>query len=360
MASVPNGSFPDLDALDQAATAEPASDTLDQTATTPAPADDSTATTPASDALTPSTDASATDQGAAPVSDALDDTEQNTEIQTAAPNITFAAQNVQPPQQAGIYVDVNDSVQVTVWNSNPALTSVTVQLRTLLLDGTLQTTQVQVNNIPATRTATVQAILPGECFILSAICGPPGVPNLRGQTFVNCTLIRGSGASAVTLFTLFADYLTAGMAPEWPNGRVLSSLDGPGYVYIVSGPAPGPGVAPGLAQPANAQWRVLGVRAELVTSATAGNRQVGFAWKLPSLLIAFEVYSNNEQPASTDWFYSSAPGVAFTPSANPAQVMPSPVDFMVIGNDLLVLCNGLQATDNFSAVTALVEEWIAV
>jgi len=280
--------------------------------------------------------------------------------QTQPPQITWGTQGEPAVSMAGLWITPDDSLVLTVWNSNPLLNTVTVQYRVLKPDGTLVVESFALNNLTANRVANSISVAQLEGMLVGVVVGPPTVALSRGQTFVNVSVFRGTTQNPVWTETLVADYLTSGFYPAWPYGRVQSATEERGYIYTAVSPVPVVGVPPVLALPAGARWRLMSVSFTYNAIGGAASRQV----ILQIAMNGGDVYqcaASSVQAPGTNATYTFAAGFPLVNAIAGNLLGPLPNELILAGNtaiELTVL--NLQAGDNFSVMVAAVEEWLDV
>jgi hypothetical protein len=185
----------------------------------------------------------------------------------------------------------------------------------------------------------------------------------RGQTFVRATIVRGSGVSTQPSQVLFADYVTQAFGAAFPNGRVTSPVEGPGWLTVRSSAVPGAGLNPTLTVPTNARWRIQSVFTQLVTNATAGNRDVTLVLAVGATQVGAYPAAVHI-PASTTALITGGGISAYTPIITADVQIPMPPDLALSwtsgggAGSISTLTAGLLATDAYGAINALVEEWL--
>lgn len=147
----------------------------------------------------------------------------------------------------------------------------------------------------------------------------------------------------------------AGMFTLFPPAQPRAA----GAIRSVSGRDPAAGAEISITVPAGAVWRVLGLRFELVTDATAADRQV-------DLLIddgantLLRIEPPAVQAASLTRGYNCGPGLPARTVLTSQFLMPLPVDTLLAGEwRIRTVTANLQAADNFGAVYLWVEEWLS-
>lgn len=260
---------------------------------------------------------------------------------------------------SGFYVNTDDALVVTIWNGAAALTQLTVQLRMLQLDGTVLISGFNCPKLTADRTPNTFTFPLAPGIILGVVAGPPGVPLARGQCYVNISVARSASGSELYTQTLAGEYVDAAFWTPWPGANLRHAVDGPGYIATYQGSVPAAGANAVLNQPPHTRWRVMSVQVELTTNATAGNRYVNLdvfsGGTLVAALPAESVIIQSTQDSIT-W------GAGMPVLADLLQTQGSslPEDMYISGGVLKTGNQGVLATDQFSSLTALVEEWIDI
>jgi hypothetical protein len=327
MGDTPTGSFDSLDALLAASTAS-------DTAATPAP--------PADQPPPPATITTQTPALAAQIG--------------AAFNVTQIGQLISP----------NDAVQLSCWNSNTTLTSVSAFFRVLKPDGTIVIQQITISNLTADRTLNTALIQQLEGFLIGIVLEPPAVPVFRGQCFVAVDLLTGSPGAFNTTLRLMADYLSSGDLPAWPDDEIRGPTDGHGFIALYRGAAPIKGATASLVQPPGVRWRIIAVQCGITASAAALNRNpLLFLFQKDStgtLRAAFDgptsAVVTAGQTANMCWAPSVAPESSTGP-LGPNMVAGMPEDFVMSNQGQVnVSVTPIDANDQLAVVQAQVEEWI--
>lgn len=303
-------------------------------------------------------DATASQGSSVPASE---DTPANADIQTQAAGVTFAAAGMALASMPGEYININDLVQMTAWNSAPGLASLSAQVRIMRADGELITTTLAIGSLTHDRLPNVGTITQTEGFIVGVVVGPVGVALTRGQCFVQVSVVRGTGANQVTTLGLVADYVTSTFPPSWPNGTYRSSTEGPGWTHVAVGPAPGPGAFPSIQVPQNGKWRVISAFYNWQSSAVAGARAMGLIIAEPAgtIYLALAAFT---QAASLLWSYNFLLGMPFSTAAGTRQTITLAQDIELDENGTISGANlGFgDPGDGGSPMQCLVEEWIDV
>jgi hypothetical protein len=280
--------------------------------------------------------------------------------QTQPPKISWGVNGNPDLDIAASYIEAIDVVQLTAYNSNPLLTNLSAQVRVLLPDGSIQTSELTINQLTHDRTPNVAQMSQIEGFILAVVVGPPSVASGSGQTYATVDIVRGAAPTLLTVQRLVAAYVTSGFLPYWPGGSLESATDGPGAFLTYFVTAPAAGATPNIFQPTGTVWRVIAGTSNLNTSATVINRSVFLDITVPSLgTDVYRVQSTNLQPASKGFVYSFGDSVDYGNGASVC-TFPIPRDLRIVGAELSLEALNLQAADQFGGFSVQVEEWIDV
>ena len=180
----------------------------------------------------------------------------------------------------------------------------------------------------------------------------PGVK--RGELYVRVSL-QVDGVDAALLF---AGYITDTSTPIYPNGKVESSISGPGFMRSITGTNPAVGAEISETVPAGARWKLHALRFELVTDGNAANRGV-----LLDLGNGADTYhatrQHDIQILSLTRQYNYSLQTYFLAAVNFSEfhnILPDII--MPAGHVLKTVTGSIQAGDNYGAPQLLVEEWI--
>lgn len=198
----------------------------------------------------------------------------------------------------------------------------------------------------------------GEGFLLGVqIRATAGTPRI-GQCFALLEVVRGQTGAVIPLATLVQGYATDTQRLAWPGSPVLASADGPGVVRSVADADPAAGAESTVTVPANARWRLLTFRGELVTDATVANRTVTLIVDDGVTTLASVTASAAQTAGQTRQYQAYASGGAPRLDGT-VFYLPIPPELLLMGGfRLRTSTAGLQAGDNYGAPQVLVEEWI--
>ena len=256
----------------------------------------------------------------------------------------------------GLYVTGEDYLLVTSINSVASVV-VTVGGRTLLPTGRPQPFQDR-HVAAADRTAATSVIRLGEGWLqeLTAIAG--GATPTLGQTFVRVDLVRGDGAGRNVHATLLQGPITAFQRAAWPGSPVQTTVGLPGALRSLLGTDPAANVEIAETVPTGARWRLLSLRAALVTDANAANREVAITFDDGTTVYA-EAHSGVNQAASLTRQYTATPGGVRGAAATGTGILIAiPNLLLPAAHRIATSTTNRQAGDNWGAPQLLVEEWL--
>ena len=190
------------------------------------------------------------------------------EFGTLPPEISFQTERVPPP--AWLYVGPGDRLLFQVWNSIPGL-RIDLSMRLLLPNGEVSPNYYQF--MPTSdRVLNMWYIPLAEAFLISVTFRSGGASAPAGSCWVRCLLAHGGGGGLSLPQGLAAGYLATGCLLSWPYPRFENPVEGPGRLRIITGTDPPPGWEINEVVPVGARWRLLALRATVVTSAVVSDR----------------------------------------------------------------------------------------
>ena len=288
---------------------------------------------------------------AAPVEEAA---AEEFEFHTKRPEINFQTERVPPP--AWLYVGPGDRLWVVAWNSaSPG--SVRIHVRLLLPNGEIS---ANFYDMPLTddRARNEFNIPLVESFLLSVSVSPAGV--MRGATcWVRILLVAGGGGGTWFPQGIVCGYIVGGSTLTWPYPRFQNPVEGPGRLRVIVGTDPAPGFEILEAVPGGARWRLLALKATLVTSAVVGDRFVHLYfddgatewWRGSALFTQVTGYIAN---------YNWAIGVDARSGLPPSWIqdaLPAEIT-LAAGWRFRTETVGREPGDNWAAPVYYVEEWV--
>ena len=271
--------------------------------------------------------------------------------------ITYSEGQVQPP--SALYVGVNDQLSVQAVGHSVGFFTLTLDIRLLLPDGTIQVQQEQVI-VGGPYTITNLNFTLAEGFLLSVALRTQDSTMKRGRVFGLIALIRQTSPVTTLQLELTRGYVSVfspvawpAIPPDFPTGR-------PGSIQNIPVSNPAAGADWTQAVPSLARWRILSVKATLTTSAAAANRCAQLALGVPGSLVYVAVPAVL-QAASLTYIYNFGAGVTTllaTVGATTLSVITAiPVDFWLQnGASIASATQNIQAADQWSGIQIQVEE----
>lgn len=272
------------------------------------------------------------------------------------PQVTFKTQDVLPP--SAVYVSAQDAIELQARVPSVAV-NIDLTLRLLTPQGEVKT---ELYTFPVSTmgagvfTATVP---PSEGFLISAHIEADNVS--RGQCFVKLHLRPSLGPQESALGALLIQgYVSGDDHLSYPQSPTESSLNGRGWLHVVTIPNPAPGNDWVATVPAGVRWNLKNAFAILTADATAGNRSVFLQMDDASFHGHISMPSNGVQPPSSTRGYNFLQGGAF--SAYGSQITAPLVSDCLLGPGWTIrtVSVGLGAADQYSAIALDVEEYIAL
>lgn len=276
-------------------------------------------------------------------------------LKDGGPDLPVEAK-VAPPSD--LYMTADDALFITSYNSASGIV-VAVRYTMMLLNGRVQTGQIDthVPNTDRTGKTTTQHL--GEGFLLDASVILVSGTAKRGQCYVQVGIARGIGASQFVHRIVMQGYVGTAVHLSWPGNRLEQPTEGPGYIRFITGTNPAAGAEASETVPTGARWRLLMFHIEFTTSAAVANRRP-YLYFYTGVFNAMGSPWRSDIPASSakgvNWAIGAAMSAATTGDEDPA-FMPSETTLpggMVISTST----TNLQAADDYSAPGLVVEEWI--
>jgi hypothetical protein len=267
-------------------------------------------------------------------------------------------QSLAPPAAVGgaFFLGPDTNFRITAFNSAASVV-LTIAGQVYDVDGRVY--PFAHTHVPNTDRSVSSQVLPmGTGWILNAeIVASSGTPR-RGQCFARLELVQGREGAVTSLGTLLQGYVSDTNVLAYPGTPITQSTEGHGVIRSITGTDPAAGSEISETVPTNARWRLMALRALLVTSATVATRVPVFTiddgvntyWTSPSLLT---------QAASLTQRYHLSAGFG-TPASTAAHAhSPAPTDLILMGGHrILTITTAFDAGDNWGAPQMLVEEWI--
>jgi len=256
---------------------------------------------------------------------------------------------------SGIYVGFQDSLMVESVNRVSFAVVLSVRVRLLLLDGTVQVCEADVN-VPGGTQITPQLIQLAPGYIISAtIQGPSALK--QGMVWAQVSIVRGVASGALYNVVLLAGYPEYGANLSYPNGLFAVPAGVPGNIGTLNWTAAA-GAEFVCTIPSNTRIRVWGVAAQFQTSAVVANRTISIAVKIGGAIIAFlGAYSaaiTASQTIQCMWSPCYGTGALQTGLC----VQPWPPDISLKSGDVVTSVTALKdAADQWSNIALWGEIW---
>lgn len=298
-------------------------------------------------------DAASADQGAPASTDAP---APQTQILTLPPAVAFNVASSAAPTP--LYVRTTDILRLAVANNDPNLTALQIRARLLLPDGTLSILESELDNIPGDGTLAVLDTNLAEGFLLSVVVGEPtGQSTRRGLCYVRVVILPVPQLPATMDAKLIGAYVHDAGEGWWPGGIAESSISGEGAPLAKVSAIPGANQRATLAVPAQLRWKLKSVTFSLTTSAVAGNRFPVVEITIGGVVVWSLAFSAPQGPSVTQNYFAAVNMPLATDGAGNL-VAPIPADIKMEAGDSVDTGNvGGKAGDQYSAITAQVEQW---
>jgi hypothetical protein len=256
----------------------------------------------------------------------------------------------------GVYITGEDQLRLRSMNSVAGVV-LALEGRVLRVDGTISPISApHTPNTDRTLATSLHAVAEGWVQNLS-VRASAGTPR-RGQCYVWVDLVRGQTGAVQPLGTVLKGYATDTSGLAWPGGVNDDPTEGRGCIRRVEGSNPAAGAEFLETVPTNARWRLLGVKVDLVTDATAANRELVLTLDDGANVLA-EIPAGVNHTASQNRTYSFFIGAQRGAGATALVVNNALPDAMLMGGYRIQSeTRNLQAGDDYGAPRLWVEEWI--
>lgn len=257
---------------------------------------------------------------------------------------------------APFYVRGEEAIQLSAICS-AANVLVVMAGRFLSLDGHIQSFEFRLPPT-ADRVITHSSHPLGEGWILNfGVYAATGTP-AHGQCWVRVRVMRGNAASAIALGTLAAGCLTSEQSIAFPGSPIRGTMDGPGFIRSITGSNPAAGAQISETVPTGARWRLLALRASLVTDATVANRQFQLQFDDGTNVFA-DAPSQHTQTASQTNLWTWNRGIGWVPTALLSTPLQNLAELpLMAGYRIRTVASNFQAGDNWASPQLLVEEFL--
>lgn len=257
---------------------------------------------------------------------------------------------------SSLYIEENNFLQFGVWASAASL-QVTFSWQMLRPDGQIVPGTAVVSPA-ADRTESTLTVKVGEGFLLHMAASlTSGTANI-GQCLVRARIQQTDAANAAVMAQLLLAYLTDNFIPTWPGSTQQNPVDGRGNLRSITGTNPAVGAEVSETVPAGARWRLISVKAQLVTDATVANRVV--RWEIDDGVTSYmRVAGAGSHTASTTGQHTLLSGAAPLSFTSNMSVSTAPADtWLPAGHRITTTTGGIQAGDDWGAPQLYVEEYL--
>jgi hypothetical protein len=269
---------------------------------------------------------------------------------------TFETENGTP--QAALYVTPDDYIIITAYCS-VANQTLYVSARFLQPDGYCLPMQ-QALALPSNGSAVTVQLRMNLGYLISVTLNivSVGTTFQRGQIFVSGNLQRPSSVVPLSTVNLFNGYFLPLGQPGWPGPWFEPAVGGKGCMRVINGTLPSLGQNIVETVPTGRRWVLRSFAFHISCSATVATRTASFYVLAGTSAIAYVPFSLNAT-ASQTVLYMLNLGQGSEIQNTPILLDTVPVTLL----DLLptwtlnTYVNNLQANDQVSAPTYLVEEW---
>lgn len=269
-----------------------------------------------------------------------------------------------PEQQPySIYVDADDKVVVTVWTSlSLASSDLILWIRFLTIDGKVQTRKSYINSTSdRIRTRNYIGVGgPGWIIGISLLVDANTATPRVGQVYATIGLAKYLDGANTHITSLLSGYVLGRDALSWPPGLQHSSVEGPGLIRSITGTDPAAGAEISETVPTNARWKLISLSANLVTDATAANRNVYFIIDDgATILFQSSLFFNQSASVAARHSFGALTVQTGTLSGSIISTHAGPCDCLLFqGYRVRTATLNLQPGDNWGQPQLWVEEWI--
>jgi len=270
--------------------------------------------------------------------------------------VRFEMDSVQPPSTE--YLTRDSFLQVNIWPPS-AVDSITVAWKILSSDGKLNVSQATFTNFtPNAQNQYLQPLTEGFLLSLAVTNSNAGTVH-RGRDFVQVGIQMGPAAGTPFYRVLISGYPTHVSALGWPEGSVIDSLTGPGWLQTSTN-APAAGADFSIAFSQYTRIWIHSLSATLATSATVANRTPVFELLDISGNVVWQIAPTVVQAASLVYVYNLGEALTLSADVNNNKVIPLPEEVYIYGGGSAAIksvTTNIQAADQWSNVMLCIEQW---
>jgi hypothetical protein len=212
--------------------------------------------------------------------------------------------------------------------------------------------------VAADRSYSYTTFTPGAGLLLSLSLVAVDATTVRGQTYVQAVLYRGAADVSTLWATLISGYVTGDMSLWWPGGINEHEVSGQGAMRSLAGTNPAAGAELSITVPDSTRWRILAMRASLVTSGVAATRQVHLQIT-DGTTVVMDLPAVTTQIASLTRVYNAVASGFGQALADTQIYLPLPMNlYVAAGWTIVTLTTLLDVGDDWGAPQLYVEEWL--
>lgn len=277
----------------------------------------------------------------------------SSEVTTRLPQVSFLLDRIPPPSP--LYIQRGEKLYVRLVSSVVG-DIILIHWRMLTPAGEVIPNLLQVRT---TGNYALDARLQDltEGFLLDVTVSAIGALPVRGETYVQVGIARGTATNLVPVAVLVSDYPFENYAVGWPAMTPRHQLDGRGNIRIETA-APAAGAQFTISVTTGRRWRFQGLSAQLTTSATVANRRVTFFVDDGSNPIIKMTAPADQTASLTVEYYAAAYGVQ-PALASGNHWLPFPDNlYLPFGWRVRSEVDNMQAGDLWEFISLAVEEWI--
>lgn len=177
----------------------------------------------------------------------------------------------------------------------------------------------------------------------------------RGETYVSVRLSINNDDFG----TLVSGYVTSLSGLAYPYGKLEDNTSGRGHFLAYPGGIPAAGAEVSVTVPDGQMWRIRGIKLQLTTSATVGDREVSLIIKDADQEICF-VPAGDVQAASLTYKYvynAAEPWASSKVGTTVIQNMPTDI-VLLPGGEIKTSTTNIKAGDAFNVPYIHIERWL--
>ncbi len=275
-------------------------------------------------------------------------------VETLRRGVHFGVRDVQPA--TNLYLALEDRLRILVFNSVAGV-EVDFTARLQMPDGQVIPYVRQLFPTSNRASNTFEQDM-AEGFLLDISISTPTAAVRAGACYVLVQIIRGTGANAIVVRSLLANYLTTGLSIGWPEGPSGGSVQGTGLIRSVQVGNPAAGADWITTVPTGARWLVQAVFARFLADANVATRQIVLQIKDASANKLVELPGAFAPTAGQGQNYVYLGGVNNnTGIGDSVQPLPDVASYLQ-GFTIGTATTSIQVGDQWSQISLFVQEWI--